>query len=189
MSNLVKCKACNAVVSKKAPACPKCGEPQKRQRFGCLSVIVGGVLLILVISAFNPGPTTTSTTVSEPEAVQPSAPSVGSSALEQQNARQPSLTVSALDLYNAYDANEVAADQKYKNKYAIVTGKVYKIEVTFGMPQISLQTTNYGLPILCTLSASESNQVAQLAKGQNVKVLGKISGKSIGISISDCSVH
>lgn len=45
---LVKCSECGAAISKKADACPKCGAV-RRQKTGCMSYLVGGVLLLVVI--------------------------------------------------------------------------------------------------------------------------------------------
>ena len=52
-SNLTSCKACGALVSKKAPNCPKCGNPIKKSKkglgcaIGCLTPILIIVLLIV----------------------------------------------------------------------------------------------------------------------------------------------
>ena len=46
--NLTNCKACGAVVSKKAPNCPKCGNPIKKERKG-LGCAIGCLTPILII--------------------------------------------------------------------------------------------------------------------------------------------
>lgn len=47
MANLIKCKACGAAVSEKAPTCPKCGNPLKRKKVGFVSAII--ILFIMLI--------------------------------------------------------------------------------------------------------------------------------------------
>ncbi len=46
MAKLIKCKSCNAEVSKNAKACPQCGEPLKRKPIGC----VGAIVIILLVA-------------------------------------------------------------------------------------------------------------------------------------------
>lgn len=49
--SLVKCKACGGMVSKQAEVCPHCGNPMKRKRAGCgtLIVVVGLALVVAMV--------------------------------------------------------------------------------------------------------------------------------------------
>jgi hypothetical protein len=49
MAELIKCKSCNAEVSKNAKACPQCGDPVKRKPIGCGGAIVL-VFLVAVVA-------------------------------------------------------------------------------------------------------------------------------------------
>ena len=55
-NNLTTCKACGALVSKKAPNCPKCGNPIKKSKkglgcaIGCLTPFLIVILLIVGIN-------------------------------------------------------------------------------------------------------------------------------------------
>ena len=50
---LVQCKACGGMVSKKAAACPHCGNPMKRKNFGCGTLIVFVLLLTVVMTVWQ----------------------------------------------------------------------------------------------------------------------------------------
>jgi hypothetical protein len=58
--------------------------------------------------------------------------------------------VSAGALFAAYQANEVSADNKYKDRKLLVTGTVSEISKSaFGSPILSLATSNEFMSILC----------------------------------------
>lgn len=164
MTTMIKCKACNDVISSNARVCPKCGEPQKRKTSNLVKVILVFMGLALVSSVLNLG-----------DRVQPQAP-------------PPSITISAKDLYDAYAANEIAADQKYKGLTAIVEGRVQDISQVFGKGQLSIDAGWGAVPVICILKSENLNQLASLKKGEPVKVKGRISGKTIAVGISDCVI-
>ena len=167
MGNLVKCKACNEVISNKAKSCPKCGEPQKRH-----SRLAVAFLIMMLISL-----------------------AVGISNFDEQESKRiakdaatPALSISAKELYDAYEANEVAADQKYKGVRAVVDGRIQDISTILGTPQVSIESKWGGVPILCQLDKANINQLIDLKVGQMVKVKGRIVGKTIAIGIRDCII-
>lgn len=48
MAKLIACRACKNKISKKAKACPHCGEPVKKEA-GCISQILGFILLVVIV--------------------------------------------------------------------------------------------------------------------------------------------
>jgi len=83
-------------------------------------------------------------------------------------------TISADRLAMEYGENEVAAEEAYKNRILIVTGKVRSIETDMsGNPRIWLQTKS-GYGVLCGLAYSQRRSVATLRKGQTISIVGKI---------------
>ncbi|MFY0594579.1 OB-fold protein [Roseivirga sp.] len=69
--------------------------------------------------------------------------------------------VNAVQLYNEFDANEEASNQKYLNKIVEVTGEISEIETPEGsLPIISLKTGGFGV-IKCTMEAPLDNEELQ----------------------------
>ena len=100
--------------------------------------------------------------------------------------------VSASALYEEFDSNEVAADEKYKGKTIFVAGKVESVEkAPLQGTIIYLSYNQYGgLGVHCLLSgsAARSDELKTVSKGEYVKVRGECDGKSfIGVvMLEDC---
>ena len=97
-----------------------------------------------------------------------------------------SYKVTAVDLYKEYDANSVAADQKYKDKVLEVSGKICNIgEDITGVPYIVLAGDEYGMVgVQCCFG--DENVVAKLSKDQQVTVSGKCDGIIIDVFLRGC---
>lgn len=83
----------------------------------------------------------------------------------------PAVSVSAADLFKDYDANEVAADEKYKGKHLIVGGKLSSIDKDFA-DNIVLKLDT-GKPyhwVSATMKDSEKSKAAGQTKGQTVSL-------------------
>lgn len=100
-----------------------------------------------------------------------------------------SLSVSSFQLFNAYQANEVAADNKYKGKKLLVTGVVASIDKgPFGGLILRLATPNEFMSTMCDMETSEQSQLAGLSKGTQVRVLCTGTGMTLGSpSLDDCT--
>ena len=95
--------------------------------------------------------------------------------------------VHATRLFQDYEDNEFAADEKYKGKIVLVRGNITHLSETFGTPTVQLEAgllTN----IVCSMQKSQKPLLAQLKKGQDVLIVGKVTGKSLGIGMEDCLV-
>jgi hypothetical protein len=93
----------------------------------------------------------------------------------------PAYTGSANALYAEYEANEVAADAKYKGKIVIVSGIIRSIgKDIVDQAYIVIGGGGFLDGVQCMFTASENNSVAGLAKGQSVTVKGQVSGKILG---------
>lgn len=102
---------------------------------------------------------------------------------------EPALAVSAGELFKAYNANEVAADQKYKGKTLLISGSVQSIDKDF-MDKIvvKLSTSNEFMPVHAQLGKEHEQLAAQLAKGAKVKWSCTGGGLIVGSPIlRDCS--
>jgi hypothetical protein len=109
------------------------------------------------------------------QAGQPAAPTRG-------------LPVSATDLFAAYQANEVAADNRYKATNLLVTGDVDGIQKdAFGNVIVLLGTSNPFLPVHARVRNSEAQQAATLSKGMTVTVSCVGDGMILGSPVAkDC---
>lgn len=88
------------------------------------------------------------------------------------------IKTTARSFYEEYDANEVAADDKYKNKKIAVTGVINGIGIDIlDKPYITLRTGDYG-SIQCFFI--DKTVVKNLRKGSNITVVGSCSGKTLG---------
>lgn len=98
----------------------------------------------------------------------------------------PSLT--ALQLQREYEANEIAADQKYQRKWVIVTGTVDSIDATItGAPSLRLRGTRYLNWVRGDLNRDLKDDAAQLKKGDKVTLRCRVAGFSLGIvGMDDC---
>lgn len=123
-------------------------------------ILVIGILLLSACGEPAPSPSTT----------QPAARAV--------------IEISAAQLYEEYEANEIAADQKYKDKMLKVTGVVSSIgKDVLGSPYVVLtgggEYEVWG--VQCTFSSAYEPQLAKLTKGQVVTVTGKCKGYLINV--------
>ncbi len=92
------------------------------------------------------------------------------------------IEVSANKLVADYEANEVSADDKYKGRLVRVTGIVENIGIDI-MDNPYVQLKSRGL-LQCTLE--NDSGLASLRKGEKVVVVGRVSGKLLGVSLVGC---
>lgn len=99
-----------------------------------------------------------------------------------------SIVVSSQQLFNAYQANEIAADEQYKGKQLLVTGTVDSIDKgPFGGFYLRLQTSNPFMSTMCDMENSEKQDLMALSKGDKARVLCKGAGMTVGSpSLRNC---
>jgi len=102
---------------------------------------------------------------------------------------EPTIKVTAIDLYNEFENNSVAAEAKYKGKRIEVTGTINSIENGLSRPYISLQSNNpYISSVYCYFDKSDASMVVSLQKNQKVTLSGSVSDSIIGIEMEQCQV-
>jgi hypothetical protein len=98
------------------------------------------------------------------------------------------ITISAEDLYKAYDSNEADANKLYQGKIVIVTGKIGIIDAK--IPAVYLMDAQQKPNILCDFARDQKDAVSKLEFGQTVTVRGKCAGKVLGsLGLVDCVVQ
>ena len=105
------------------------------------------------------------------------------------NADSSVASISAARLYAAYEANEVAADSKYKGKELKVSGVVDKIgKSVWGTTFVALKSGDrFGVfNVNCYFDDKHKARAAEVRKGQYISVRGTCNGKTVGIEVNDC---
>jgi hypothetical protein len=101
----------------------------------------------------------------------------------------PIITVSAVTLYSDYHANEVRADNKYKDKILKVSGTIKQIRKTF-LDDIIVEISGaeWG-SIDCKIVTEQTDEASNLNKGQQVTIVGKCTGMLIGdVQLKNCTI-
>lgn len=98
--------------------------------------------------------------------------------------------LTANQLYNAYNENEIAADKKYKNKKLAVTGIVSGISEVLGKVTVDLKVGGRYDITTIKCSIDDKDVVAALRKGQKITVIGICDGltANLYIGLNDCKV-
>ncbi len=100
----------------------------------------------------------------------------------------PSVIITASKLYKEYNANEIAADEKYKGKIIEVTGVIRDIgNDIMDNAYITLVGDEYFGDIQCYFN--EKSVVAKLSKGKRITVIGSCSGLMMNVQINNCIVR
>ena len=90
-------------------------------------------------------------------------------------------------LYKEYNANEIAADEKYKGKIIEVTGVIRDIgNDIMDNAYITLVGNEYFGDIQCYFN--EKSVVASLSKGKRITVMGSCSGLMMNVHLNDCII-
>jgi hypothetical protein len=122
-----------------------------------------------------------------------STKSIGSEAKEEEAAaetpKQADIVISAPQLYKDYEANGVAADQKYKGKLVEVSGTVDNIDKDIlDEIYVTLKGDEYFGSVQCYFADEFTDQTAKLTKGQKLTVIGTCDGKIMNVLMKDCSI-
>jgi len=102
--------------------------------------------------------------------------------------RANTLSVSADKLLVCFFANQIAADQEYRNRVVQFNSTVHTIKRELGVNVLYCQTER-GL-LRCECVANANRILGGLSKGQEVQVIGVVKGVFVGnVVISGCRVQ
>ena len=102
------------------------------------------------------------------------------------------ITVTAKQIYEDYESNEVVAKAKYEGNWALITGTISSITEAGSKYDVKLETDEIisFSHIVCKIDKEHEAEVLSLAAEQTVAVLGRIKGKSIvDIDVEDCRIQ
>ena len=100
------------------------------------------------------------------------------------------VSISAVDLYNEYSADEAKANTKYLNKVIGVRGKISKIDKdATGSASILLDAGSDMGGVSCLLDARHNEEAAKLHSGDSVTINGSCTGMLSDVVLVRCSVQ
>ena len=103
--------------------------------------------------------------------------------------RSSAVHLNALGLLDEYDANEIAANERYNDRVVTLTGIVTDIGADIlGTPYLTLPGRGGLSFVQCMFDDQrEARRLVNLTKGQRVTVQGRVSGKMLmNVILRDC---
>ncbi len=175
-----KCPKCKEDIQEGAKKCKHCGADLRN--WFVRHKIATGLLIIIVIGTIgrigndNTSNNTNTSTSS-------------SNTAQQEEVKEVAIKITARELYAKYEANEIQADDLYKNKLLEVSGVIENIaKDILDNPYVSLKTDNLIGSVQCMLADSEKQKASQLKKGASVTVEGKNDGKLMNVVLRNCKI-
>lgn len=192
----MRCKKCDYEIIQETNFCPNCGESLQGDASNIISlggfktifsgiVIIGSVLIYFM--PFENLNFSTNKLLSDINS------SIG---LKNEEPKANEIIyISSSQLLKEYKDHELKANEKYKNKYVEVSGKILNISEVLEEVVVTIETkqVDYDLffdSVQCYVSdENEIKKLTQLEKGDFVFALGKVDGYnnvSQGIEIDNC---
>lgn len=93
------------------------------------------------------------------------------------------ISITSEQLYKEYEANEIAADQKYKNRAVKVSGTLRSIGKTIGdKPYLNLSTGAFSHQVMVLFPADQYNdKLATFKRGDRIELTGTCTGMTLGM--------
>lgn len=107
-----------------------------------------------------------------------------------ENKKAAAIEVTATELINAYEENEVKANKMYKGKELEVNGIISNIGETLGKKYVSLKVSNNKTltRVQCMFPDEETEKLAELKKFDDVTIIGICEGCSINVVLENCKI-
>lgn len=108
---------------------------------------------------------------------------------DEESVPEPAIEVDARTLYADYEANDIAAGDKYEDKEVIVSGVIASVgRDILDDPYVALETGNPIGSVQCMLADEEKDKAAGLAKGEGVRLRGRVDGKLLNVLVRECVI-
>ncbi|WP_201604217.1 OB-fold protein [Psychrobacter immobilis] len=99
---------------------------------------------------------------------------------------ETAIPVTATELYNAYDSNEVGADKQYKGKLLQISGTIESIDSGISdQAVLQLGTGEMFMSVSAEGDDNFTDTASTLSKGQQVNLLCRGAGEVIGMPFVD----
>ncbi len=97
--------------------------------------------------------------------------------------------LTAEQIYADFEANQIAADTKYKDKVVTVTGAISGIGKDVAS-NAYVTIGGMGLDgVQCLFPKGQESAISQLSKGQSITAKGKVSGKMGNVIVRNCTLQ
>jgi len=104
-------------------------------------------------------------------------------------ANVPRIHVEAADLYADYEANEVGADLKYKNRLLWIEGVIHSVgKDIVDTPYVELEGSGGLFAVQCMFAKGSEAELAELQKGKPFIVVGRGAGRLGNVLIRDSAI-
>jgi hypothetical protein len=101
----------------------------------------------------------------------------------------PAIEVAAPKLFADYNANEIAADDKYKGRVLVVSGTVEDLgKDIMDQMYLTLKTDDVIKSVQAFFAAEHKSRLASMKKGDSVRVKCRCDGKFGNVILKDCSL-
>ncbi len=98
--------------------------------------------------------------------------------------QEPTIDTTAVNIFRAYDRNEIAADQEYTGRKIRVAGIVNEISSAYdNTAQVSLETDNRFKSVLTSGDRNFDAKAARLYKGQSIRMTCIGAGEVMGTPV------
>lgn len=103
--------------------------------------------------------------------------------------KEEAIKITATELYQAYNDNEVGADEKYKGKLIEVTGVISDIgKDLLDTPYVSIKTDDIIGTVQCMFSKDDASLLANLKKDEQITIRGKCKGYLMNVLLENCEI-
>jgi len=100
-----------------------------------------------------------------------------------------SYSITANELFNAFDSDETAANEKFLGKVIEVKGTIGEFEKTNnGFVVIKLSSDSPMGGVSCSFETNQDNILRQAEKGGNITIKGTCSGMLMEVILDKCAV-
>lgn len=169
-----KCKSCQSEIDDKATKCPHCQADQRNwfRRHTFLTGLLVLVMIIVIISVAGGGG-------KNEEITQPIS--------QKEEAEQEVIKITAREIADDFDANQVAAESKWGGKLVEFSAEISNITDS-GLSFSNVASESFSMTqISCRIV--EKDQLLPLKNGQVVTVRGVVGKQALGIiDINECKV-
>lgn len=183
---MANCKACGKEIAKGIKKCVHCGKDQRN--FFMKHKILSGILILVLMGAVGAA----LGTGDENAIVEGSNKTIDEIQVEKESSELvPEIVITAPQLVDAYESNEVKADRIYGDKVIEVSGEISDISVMLGSTFIILSSgKDFSFSdVQCFFDDElEIRKIEELNKGQVITVVGTVDGKSMNIEVNHCII-
>jgi len=187
------CQNCGKQIPDGSTFCTECGAPQYVTPFKPYAMPIAnspkkktGLIVALCILAAI----VVSIVVNESDSVDSSHQTETATLNDSNEPIEAPISVTAADLYNQYDENEVSADRLYMDKLLQVSGVIDSVTVTFGQIQVIVtdgQDWSF-IAIYCNFEDDQSDAVSALKNGDSIVIQGICRGKALTPALDNCTI-